>query len=68
MFRKYAKINYKTYLQSVRVEHAYKELVGTDRTISEIAANHGFPNQKAFAKEFQKKYGVLPSEYRKKLS
>lgn len=68
MFRRYAKINYKSYLQSVRVEYAYKELVNTDKKISEIAADHGFPNQKAFAKEFQKKYGMLPSEYRRKLS
>lgn len=65
MFQKYAKINYKAYLQSVRVEYAYQELVKTDKTISEIAAKHGFSNQKAFAKEFQKKYGMLPSEYRK---
>ena len=67
MFQKYAKINYKAYLQSVRVEYAYQELVKTDKTISEIAAKHGFPNQKAFAKEFQKKYGMLPSEYRKNI-
>lgn len=68
MFQKYAKINYKAYLQSVRVEYAYQDLINTDQKISEIASNHGFPNQKAFAKEFQKKYGMLPSEYRKKLS
>ena len=68
MFRKYAKVNYKAYLQSIRVEYAYKDLVGSDKNIGEIAAAHGFPNQKAFAKEFQKKYGMLPSAYRKKLS
>lgn len=67
MFQKYAKINYKAYLQSVRVEYAYKDLVGTDKRISEIAVDHGFPNQKAFAREFQKKYGMLPGKYRKKL-
>lgn len=65
IFQKYAKINYKSYLQSVRVEYAYQELISTDKTINEIAAKHGFPNQKAFAKEFQKTYGMLPSEYRK---
>lgn len=68
MFQKYAQINYKSYLQSVRVGYAYKDLENTDAKLSEIAAKHGFPNQKAFAKEFQKKYGMLPSEYRKKLS
>ncbi|MEF9945664.1 MAG: AraC family transcriptional regulator [Lachnospiraceae bacterium] len=65
MFQKYAKTNYKAYLQSVRVEYAYKELANTDNTISDIALNNGFPNSKAFSKAFQKKYGMLPSIYRK---
>lgn len=65
MFQKYADINYKDYVQSVRVEYAFRELTGTDHTVSEIAANNGFPNNKALAKAFQKKYGMLPSEYRK---
>lgn len=65
MFQKYAGINYKSYLQSIRVENAYKELANTDHTISEIALNNGFPTRKAMAKVFVKKYGVLPSEYRK---
>lgn len=66
MFQRYAGINYKAYLQSIRVEYAYQELANTERTISEIALENGFPNSKAFAKIFLKKYGVLPSEYRKK--
>lgn len=65
MFQKYAGINYKSYLQSIRVEYAYQELVNTDHTISEIALENGFPNSKAFAKAFHKKYEMLPSEYRK---
>ncbi len=66
MFQKYAGINYLTYLQSIRVEYAYQELANTERTISEIALDHGFPNSKALAKAFRKKYGMLPSEFRKK--
>ncbi|MGO5051848.1 AraC family transcriptional regulator [Lachnospiraceae bacterium LCP25S3_G4] len=66
MFQKYAKINYKAYLQNVRVEFAYKELANTSNSISDIAVNNGFPNSKAFSKAFKKKYGVLPSEYRKR--
>lgn len=65
MFQKYAGINYKDYVRSIRVEYAFRELTGTDHTVSEIAVNNGFPNNKAFAKVFQKKYGMLPSEYRK---
>ena len=48
------------------VEYAYQELANTERTISEIALDHGFPNSKALAKAFRKKYGMLPSEFRKK--
>lgn len=65
MFRKYAQTNYKTYLQNVRIEYGFQELANTDHTIGEIALNNGFPNQKAFTKEFKKKYGILPSEYRR---
>lgn len=66
MFQKYAGINYMSYLQSIRVEYAFQELANTDRTISEIALENGFPNSKAMAKAFRKKYGILPSEYRKR--
>lgn len=63
MFQKYAGINYKDYLQSVRIEYAFAELNRTDHTVSEVAFNHGFPSSRAFSKVFQKKYGMLPSEY-----
>lgn len=65
MFLKYANINYREYLQNVRLSHAYQELMESDHMLSSIAVNHGFANSKAFAKAFKKKYGVLPSEYRK---
>ena len=47
------------------MQYAYQELANTEHTISEIALNNGFPNSKALAKVFRKKYGVLPSEYRR---
>lgn len=65
MFQKYAGINYKSYLQNIRTERAFQELANTDHTVSEAAMNNGFPNSKALSKAFQKKYGMLPSEYRK---
>lgn len=65
MFRKYAKTNYKSYLDSIRVEYAWKDLRLTGRPIGEIAMEHGFANSKSFAKAFQKKYHMLPSEYRR---
>ena len=65
MFFKYGKINYRDYLQNIRLDHAYSELMETDNMLSDIAVNHGFSNSKAFAKAFKKKYNMLPSEYRK---
>ena len=65
MFQKYAGINYKSYLQGIRLEYAYRELIETDHTISETALNNGFPNSKAFSKAFSERYGILPSQFRK---
>lgn len=65
MFQKYAGINYKAFVQNVRVEKAHQALLDSDCTISEIAFAHGFPNSKAMSRAFQKKYGIVPSEYRK---
>jgi len=65
MFQKYAGINFKSYLQDVRTEKALQELNGTAHTVSEVALNNGFPDSRAMAKAFRKKYGMLPSEYRK---
>ena len=68
MFQKYAKINYKTYLQDIRMAYAYRDLLNTDHTISQIALDNGFCNSRGFSGEFQKRYGVLPSEMRKQIN
>lgn len=64
MFKKYAQINFKTYLQDIRMSYAYRELMNSDRAIGEIALAHGFCDSRAFAKEYKKRYGILPSEAR----
>lgn len=66
MFQKYAKTNYKTYLDNIRLEHAFKDLTNTELPIGEIAINNGFANSKAFAKVFKDKYGMLPRDFRKR--
>ena len=67
MFHKYANVNYKTYLLNLRTEHGLKEMMNTDHSLSEVAFNNGFPNSRAFAKAFHKRFGCLPSEYRRKM-
>ncbi len=68
IFLKYAQVNYRTFLIDLRVKYAVRELMGTDHEIGEIAMRHGFPDSRAFAKAFKKRYGCLPSEYRKHIS
>ena len=65
IFVKYAKINYKDYLQNIRLEHAKYDLETTDEQIVDIAMKHGFASSKAFSNTFRKWYGILPNEYRK---
>ena len=67
IFQKYAQVNYRTYLIDLRVKYAVRELVHTDREIGQIAMNHGFPDSRAFSKAFKKRYGCIPSQYRKHL-
>lgn len=66
-FQKYMGISYIKYVNSLRFESAYKELVNTDLSITHIAIENGFPEAKAFNKIFKKVYGVNPREYRKNL-
>ena len=60
------KSQFKTYLQDIRMTYAYRELMHTDKTISQIAMEQGFCTSRAFSGEFRKRYGTLPSELRRK--
>lgn len=64
IFQKYAGITYKSYLQNVRLGYALKDLEKGKYSITETALRCGFSGSKALARAFQKKYGMLPSEYK----
>lgn len=66
LFVKHANVNFKTYLQDIRMGYAYRELLNTDYTIGQIAQRNGFRSSRAFANAYQKRYGILPSEQRQK--
>lgn len=54
-----------SYLNKIRLYHAYKELINTRGSITEIALNNGFANVKSFIEVFKKTYEVTPAKYRK---
>lgn len=53
------------YLNEVRLAHAVNELINSNKTISRIALDNGFPNLPAFNKAFNETYQSKPMEYRK---
>lgn len=65
IFQRYAQQSFQTYLFDIRVLHAARELLNSKHSINEIAITHGFCDSRAFSKAFGKRYGCLPSEYRK---
>ncbi len=67
MFKRYANVSYKTYLLNLRTEYGLREMMNTAHSLNDVAVNNGFPDSRAFAKAFSKRYGCLPSEYRRRM-
>lgn len=64
-FEKYMGVNFLTYYNDVRLDHAVNELITSDNPVEIVASNNGFPNPRSFVNLFKKKYDTLPSLYRK---
>ena len=52
------------YIKTLRLEKAEKLLKTTTRTVQQIMYDCGFNSKTYFYKEFAKKYGVTPKQYR----
>lgn len=66
-FKKKLGVNFAKYLTGVRLEQAVKDLESTDKPLTRIALDCGFPNLAAFNKAFKENYGVNPKQYRNSL-
>lgn len=65
MFVKYLGINYIEYVNNLRLEKAKDMLMNSKMNVSEVAEKNGFESLSYFSKQFKKKYGVSPQDYRK---
>lgn len=54
----------KDYISSLRIDRAKALLENTSLSVSEIAAMSGYSDPCYFSREFKKKTGIAPSEYR----
>lgn len=58
--------NPSAYIQKIRLEKAQRMLqVEPNMSIGEIALKCGFEDFAYFSRVFKKKYGVMPSQYRR---
>lgn len=64
LFSQYMGCNYKTYIDSLRIDHAKHFLEEGNLMISEIAEAVGYDSSYSFARMFKKKVGMPPNEYR----
>ena len=67
-FHKYADISFSEYLSSIRLNHAFRDLMNTDNSILKISMNNGFANPRSFTEVFRNVYGTTPSKYKKELT
>ena len=66
LFSKHFNINYRDYLNNIRIYNATGILVTTGKSCSEVAMECGFPTIRTFNNVFKKHVGCTPVEYRKK--
>lgn len=66
LFKTRTGVNFKNYLDNIRVQNAIEMLIKTDMTVSSISIICGYENIRTFNSVFKKVVGVTPSSIRKK--
>ena len=64
MFTKYTKFTIGEYISNVRLQIAQRELIISNKSISEIALEVGLSSSQALIRLFKRKIGVTPYHYR----
>lgn len=65
LFKKKTSMTYIEYLTAYKINYSKKLLKVTNKTIKEIAEECGFNSANNFIREFKKKNGITPKQYRK---
>ena len=64
IFKEQMKVTIIEYLTSVRIEHAKKLLLATDKNCTEICYKVGYNNQSYFTRTFRNLVGMTPRQFR----
>ena len=65
-FKENMGLTFLEYVNTVRLEKIYVDLLNTNRSIKDIQETHGFYNDKVFRRMFREIYGCAPHEARSK--
>lgn len=65
--KKYMGMNFMDYLNNIRFFHAIDELLYSNKNLTRIALDNGFPSSSAFSKIFRSIHHEAPNEYRKRM-
>ena len=65
LFSRLGGVSLSEYIQQERMEYARQQLRQTEKSISRIAEEAGYPSFAWFSKQFKKVNGMTPNEYRK---
>lgn len=57
-------IGFVDYINKLRITKSLNDLLGSRKSILEIALDHGFNDHKAYNRVFKKEMGMTPTEYR----
>ena len=63
-FKQQVGINFSTYLNNIRLQHALELLKQTDNRVSEIAVSTGFQSPAYFSKCFKAAFGLSPQQWK----
>lgn len=60
--------NFHEYLTRIRFQYAVRDLTYTDKSLTEVALDNGFPELKLFNARFRNTFGQSPAQYRTQLT
>ncbi len=66
MLKKRLGVNFSTYVNKLRIEHAKEKLLDTNDSILSIALEVGFQDAKYFARVFRQLMDIRPTEFRRR--
>lgn len=66
LFRKYTGQTFLVYVNQIRMEHFYNDLLETDENITFLLDKNGITNYKGFLLKFKDRYGQSPKAVRRK--